>query len=494
MLTSTVGSSDYDMAGGARMAENINARGDLAAILEPFEQQHLLQFWDQLESEQRERLAGEILNIDFAQVRALARGDEQAPDWEALAARAEPPPAVHIDGSGGPFSPEQAQQRGEAALRNGEVGMVLVAGGQGTRLGFPHPKGMFPLGPLSERPLFQLLIDQLLARAARHQIRIPLFLMTSPATHDETVAYFAAHDRFGLAEEDLTIFCQGTMPAIDAATGKLLLAEHDRLFLSPDGHGGMVSAFARHGCLEHARQRGLKHLYYCQIDNPLAQVCDPTLLGYHLLADSDMTTQVVRKQAASERVGNVVSIDDQVRIIEYSDLPPAIAARSQSDGSLKLWAGNIAIHVFHLEFLAQMVENSAAMPFHLAHKSVPHMNDAGLQVTPEDANAIKFERFIFDLLPWARNAIVVEGNKAEVFAPVKNKDGSASDTPTTSRQAMIELHQAWLHEAGVAVDAGVTVEINPRFALDADELRSKLPPQTTVTKPTYFCSTTLDGK
>lgn len=469
------------------MEEKIDSRGQLAALLEPFEQQHLLQFWEQLAIEPRQRLAAHIRDLDFAQICALTHGDQQAPDWESLAARAEPPPAVLSDGSGSPFTRAQAQQRGEAALKNGEVGVVLVAGGQGTRLGFPHPKGLFPLGPLSQRPLFQILIDHLLARAERYGVRIPLYLMTSPATHDETVACFTAQDRFGLAKDDLVIFCQGTMPAVDANTGKLLLAEKDQLFLSPDGHGGMVSAFAQHGCLDHARQRGLKHLYYCQIDNPLAQVCDPTLIGYHLLADSDMTTQVVRKQVGSERVGNVVSIDNQVRIIEYSDLPPSIAERTQDDGSLKLWAGNIAIHVFNLDFLAQMVENSAAMPFHLAHKSVPFLSASGQKMRPETANAIKFERFIFDLLPWARNAIVVEGDKSKVFAPVKNKEGAASDTPTTSRQAMIQLHQQWLREAGVGVTADINVEINPRFALDADELRSKLSPSTTITQPTYFC-------
>ena len=475
------------------MVETTDSREALAALLEPCGQQHLLQFWDQLDSQQRARLTASIRDIDFEQLQSLTLGEHPTTDWEALAARADAPPAIPVDGIAKP-TVEDARECGAAALSQGKVGMVLVAGGQGTRLGFPHPKGMFPLGPVSKRPLFQLLIDQLLARGQRHGVRIPLYLMTSPATHDATVAYFHAHHRCGLAEDDLTIFCQGTMPAVDAATGKVLLAAPDQLFLSPDGHGGMPAAFAEHGCLTHARKRGIQQLYYCQIDNPLAQVCDPTLLGYHLLASSDMTTQVVRKQVASERVGNVVSIDDQIRIIEYSDLPPAMAERRRDDGSLTFWAGNIAIHVMQLEFLAQMTENRAALPFHHARKCVPYIDSTGQEVTPEAANAIKFERFIFDLLPWARHAIVVEGHKSDVFAPVKNQDGSPTDTPTSSRQAIIQLHQRWLREAGIDVDDGVAVEINPRFALDVDELRAKLPSTTSITQPTYFCQALLDGK
>ncbi len=137
---------------------------------------------------------------------------------------------------------QAARDRGERALRDGKIGAVLVAGGQGTRLGFDHPKGLFPIGPLSQAPLFQILFEKLLAVRRRYGVSIPLYIMTSPATHDETVAALDEHAQFGLPAEDVIVFCQGTMPAVDDQTGKLLLEERGSLFLSPDGHGGMLRA------------------------------------------------------------------------------------------------------------------------------------------------------------------------------------------------------------------------------------------------------------
>ncbi|MCR4412076.1 MAG: UTP--glucose-1-phosphate uridylyltransferase [Thermoguttaceae bacterium] len=192
--------------------------------LRPHGQEHLVAFWDCLDESQRRWLAAEIRGVDLALVTRLYRDPGRPDAMRDLADRASSPPAIRLGDRQKPFPPEAARRRGEEALRAGKVGAILVAGGQGTRLGFEHPKGMFPIGPVSNKSLFQLHVEKLLAAARRHGVRIPLYLMTSPATHDETVEYFAAHRRFGLPEDDLRVFCQGTMPAVDAATGRILLS------------------------------------------------------------------------------------------------------------------------------------------------------------------------------------------------------------------------------------------------------------------------------
>ncbi len=363
---------------------------------------------------------------------------------------------------------------------------LLVAGGQGSRLGFEHPKGTFPIGPVSGHSLFQILIERVLATARRYHASVPLLVMTSPATHAETVEYLKAHDRFGLPEDDLFIFCQGTMPAVDANSGKLLLASHDSLALAPDGHGGMLAALEKSGGLKFAQDRGIEQISYGQIDNPLVQICQSELIGYHLLAESEMTSQVVKKQNPLDRVGNVVMVDGKMQIIEYSDLPDDVAQQRESDGSLRLWAGSIAVHVFDVAFLRRIASHSDALPFHLARKKVEYIDQQRQLRTPEQPNALKFERFIFDLLPWARNPIVVEGSADEVFAPVKNADGSSSDTPTITRQAMIRLHTQWLQNAGVQVRDSAAVEISPLWALDEQQVaeRDDLPSE--IDEPTFL--------
>jgi UDP-N-acetylglucosamine/UDP-N-acetylgalactosamine diphosphorylase len=471
-----------------------DCRRELERQLAPIGQEHLLAFWDRLNGPQKERLAAQIETIDAELFRELeaefrqhqAAGGEERSKWASRAARAEPPPAMRLSGSGVPFTLDQARQAGAAALAAGKIGMILVAGGLGTRLGFDQPKGMLPLGPLSGRTLFQILIEQLRAVARRYGVAIPLYVMTSPATDEVTRQFLAEHRWFGLPADDARIFCQATMWAVDDRFERILLEAPDSLFLGPDGHGGMLSALVKSGCLADAQQRRIEHFFYGQIDNPLLQVCDELFLGSHLLAASEMTTQVGRKREALERVGNLVSVDGRVQVIEYSDLPESAARATNPDGSLKLWAGNMAVHTLDAAFLARSAAQKGALPFHYAKKKVRCLDANGQVVEPEKPNAIRFERFIFDLLPLAQRALVVEADPAEAFAPVKNSDEESTDNPRTAQAAMTALHRRWLREAGVNVADYVPVEINPLWAGTVEEIKARLRPGTTIDKATYF--------
>ena len=191
------------------------------------------------------------------------------------------------------------------------------------------------------------------------------------------------------------------------------------------------------------------------------------------------------KQSPTERVGNVVSIDCKTQIIEYSDLPKAVAEQRNADGSLKLWAGNIAVHVFEVAFLERMAKDAKSLPFHVARKAVPYVSTTGERCTPSEPNAIKFERFIFDLLPMARHAIIMEVDGRRVFAPVKNASGSATDSPETVRRQMSDLYREWLVAAGAKV-GDVTVEISPRVALDAADLAQIIDSGEVIDRDYYF--------
>lgn len=460
---------------------------ELATRLADFDQQHVLAHWDRLDEPGRRRLAAQLQQVDLQQLQELFRqATQKARPYTDVAARAGSPPAIRLHEAHRRFPADEAIARGESALRSGRVGAILVAGGQGTRLGFDHPKGMFPIGPVSGATLFQILVEKLLATARRYGQPVPLYLMTSPATHRETIRYFDRQQRFGLAEEDLFIFCQGTMPALDDRTGKLLLVDEDSLALSPDGHGGSVAALKNSGALADMRQRGIQTLYYFQVDNALAPVCEPAFLGYHLLAESEMTTLAVAKQAPGDRVGNIVEVDGRVQVIEYSDLPPAAAERRTPEGELVLWAGNTAIHAFDRDFVARMSESPERLPFHIAHKKVPHLTTDGRRVSPDQPNAYKFEKFIFDLLPEARNPLVIEADPAHAFAPLKNAPAAAADTEQHVHRAMLSLYRRWLEAAGARLADNAAVEISPIFALDAAELAKKIEPGRQFVADTYL--------
>lgn len=450
------------------------SKSTLVEILSPFEQTHLLHFWDELSEQEKSSLASQIQSIDWAQLQQLVSDREQAGHWEERSRRAEVPPAITRDDFCNPESYRRAYELGANAIREGKVGFILVAGGQGSRLGFDYPKGMFPIGPVSDRTLYQMMIEQVHARAQQFDATIPIYVMSSPPTHDDSERFLTENRWFGYPPQDIRLFCQGVMPAVDQQTGKALLAEKGRVFVSPDGHGGTLGALARTGCLADMESRGVEHVFYGQIDNPLLQVCHPALVGYHIQHQSEMTSQVVRKQSPLQKVGNVVSVDGVVQIIEYSDLPEDCARQTNPDGSLKLWAGSIAVHIFERKFLQQVSDSADGLPFHQANKKVAFVDLEGAEVRPESNNAIKFERFIFDLLPMAKNAIVCEVDAAEGFAAVKNAPPAETETADWVKQAISDLHRSWIEQAGGKVAPDAVVEISPFLALEAQMLNGNV--------------------
>jgi UDP-N-acetylglucosamine/UDP-N-acetylgalactosamine diphosphorylase len=376
------------------------------------------------------------------------------------------------------------EARGEQAFRDGEVAFLVVAGGQGTRLGFDHPKGMFPIGPLSKKPLFQIHAEKGLALRRRFGAAIPLLIMTSPATDAETRQFFAEHQNFGIPEDDVWTFCQGTMPAVDLATGQLLLEEPHRLCLSPNGHGGTITGLATSGLFDRLEARGIRTISYFQVDNPLTKLADYLFVGRHLAENAQVSSKVLPKTGPMERVGNFLLVDGRCAMIEYSDLPDDWANEKDDKGQLIFWAGNPAIHLFDVAFLRQAVHEADRLPWHLARKKVPHFDHAGNLITPTEPNALKFERFIFDVLPHAERWTVLPTPRHEEFAPVKNKDEEKVDCPATAQRMMCDLAAAWLRQAGVQVPPDVKLEISPLFAIDADELKTKRISR--IEKDTYF--------
>lgn len=445
---------------------------ELVAVLEQFGQSHLLRWWDELEVSERERLVSEIETVDFDRLKRLYDEKQEGTDGDRADRAQMPANLVTSEGPENAAEWAAARERGRGLLASGRVGVILVAGGQGTRLGFPHPKGMFPIGPVSGNTLFQFLAEQLLAVSSRAGVAIPYYIMTSDATHDETVKFFQENDFFGLGSERVTFFRQGNMPAVDAATGQILLAEKHAIAQSPDGHGGLLQALVTSGALAQMEVDGIELLYYHQVDNPTAIVADPAFLGFHAQFGSELSTKVVRKRDPSEKMGVLVDVDGATQIIEYSELTPEQSAREDADGNWIFWAGNTAIHIFDREFLARVARSDAGLPFHRARKNVPCVDETGVRCEPDDPadpNAIKFERFIFDALPMAENALVVETDRAREFNPVKNSEGN--DSPETARAALSRIGHEWLRRAGQDVAADAIVEISPLVALEADDVR-----------------------
>jgi len=248
--------------------------------------------------------------------------------------------------------------------------------------------------------------------------------------------------------------------------------------LSPDGHGGSLRALAKSGALTDMRKRGVEHLSYFQVDNPLVHCIDRLFLGLHDMTESEMSSKTIPKSDPLEKVGNFCIGDGVLQVIEYSDLPEELANQTNPDGSLKFNAGSIAIHALRVSFVERLnASGRLELPWHRAEKKVPYVDDSGNQIKPEKPNAVKLEQFVFDAIPLAKNAIVYETERAEEFSPVKNASGI--DSAATSRRDQIRRAARWLREAGVKVpdrgdgEPNATLEISPLFATTAQQLRSR---------------------
>ncbi len=447
---------------------------DLRQRLKDHGQEHLFQSLEALAEPERTNLCRELERIDLAELRAL-HGRREQKDALAERHRIAPLPRPSLD-----EEDNDLMDLGEDAIAEGRLAYLVVAGGQGTRLGFEHPKGMFPIGPISKKSLFQLHAEKVLALHRCYEVRIPLLVMTSPATDAETRLFFKRKNYFRLPPQDVWFFCQGTMPAVDLATGRLLLEEPHRLCLSPNGHGGTITGLLDSGLLDRLEELGVRAIYYFQVDNPLVHLADNLFVGRHFAAEAEVSSKVLPKTGPKEKVGNFALVDGRCAMIEYSDLPDEWAQETDEQGELKFWAGNPAIHLFDVAFLRKITSQADRLPWHLARKKVPHLAERD----PQSENALKFERFIFDVLPQAERWTILPTTREDEFAPVKNKDGV--DSPASAQAMMGAQAARWLRSAGVEVPEGLTVEISPLFALDALDLESvaeKIPP---ITRNTYL--------
>jgi UDP-N-acetylglucosamine/UDP-N-acetylgalactosamine diphosphorylase len=283
--------------------------------------------------------------------------------------------------------------------------------------------------------------------------------MTSRATDAATRALFAQEGCFGVPAADVRFFRQPSLPVLDAR-GRLLLAAPDRLAEAPCGHGSVMPALVAEGVLDEMEARGVEALFHYQVDNPLLPVGDPVLLGVQRLRRAEMTSKVVRRRSPDERMGTVVRAGGRLRVVEYSEIREPLRSARDAAGGLRFWAGSIGAHVYAPRLARRVAADAArALPFHAARKRVRALDPEGGDATPRRRDALKLERFVFDALPHARPAALVEARREEEYAPVKRPEGAES--PESARRALVALYRRWLEQAGVdAPPAGIMFEID----------------------------------
>lgn len=383
------------------------------------------------------------------------------------------PFSKHVGQASDKADREPSYKLGTEALGRSEVGALVLAGGQGTRLGFSGPKGMYSINLPRKCTLFQMIAERLLALrkiAAKNSgslndalPSIPFYIMTSPINHEQTIDFFEKHSYFGLPKDDVFVFKQGMLPCL-TDEGKIILEAAGKVAMAPDGNGGIYPSLVNSGAFADMENRKLKYLHVFSIDNALTKPADPTFIGYCMSKGADCGNKVVWKTSAHEKVGVIAENNGKSCVVEYSDISKEMAEAVDDKGKLQFGAGNICNHFYTIDFLKTKVFPELGNIYHIAKKKIPFYDEESKKtVNPESNNGLKLETFIFDIFPLSKTMAVLEVNRSEEFAPVKNAPGSASDSPDTARKYISDLAKKWVTKAGgrLVGDSEAICEVSP---------------------------------
>ena len=418
-------------------------------------QEDLAKHLESLSGEARTLLERDIASQNWEELKALHAEKSAANLADNVSADLKPMPfKIAVDDLRYDFWKET----GEILLGKGQVAAFLVAGGQGSRLGFDGPKGMFDIGLPSHKSLFQLQAERLRNLATQVGHPIPWCIMTSPLNHEATVNFFRDHNFFGMNREDIRFFEQGTICAL-TPEGKAVV-DNDRLALVPDGNGGCFRALAQSGTLAWLVERGVQYVFLYSVDNALCRICDPAFIGA-LASDGRAlsASKVVHKAGPNEKVGIFAFQNKKPGVVEYSDLPENYRDMTNPDGNLTFDGGNIAIHLFKVSGLRKL--QTSKLPWHTARKTV-----CGIE------KCWKFEQFLFDAFPLLGSMLPFGVVREEEFSPVKNAEGN--DSPKTARTMIGKLHREWLRKAHVKIAPNKLYEISPTISYAGEGLRQSI--------------------
>lgn len=322
-------------------------------------------------------------------------------------------------------------ETGLAAIRAGKVGAVLLGGGQGTRLGCEHAKGMVDIGITRELFIFECLMNNLKRVTDQAGAYVPLFIMTSAENHDETQAFFAEKNYFGYSREHIRFFRQEQLPTVDPE-GRLMLSAPGVISTAPNGNGGWYASMENTGMLSELRRSRIEWLNVFAVDNVLQAIADPCFIGAVIESGNVSGAKVVAKAAPDEKVGVLCLEDGRPSIVEYYEMTEEMRTLREPDGTLSYRFGVILNYLFRVDEL----ENTLAykMPLHKVFKKIRYMDENGNTVRPEEPNAYKFETLALDLVKLQKNCLAYEIEREKEFAPIKNKTGV--DSVETARELL----------------------------------------------------------
>lgn len=375
-------------------------------------QLHVLKYYEELSGTEKQHLLNQVAHIDWNLIEAIGHNED------AKKGAITPLDALEVDAINA--KKDYYSNIGLDAVKAGKIGAVLLAGGQGTRLGLDKPKGMVNVGLTKELYLFEMLIRNITDVTDAAGAYVPLYIMTSEKNNDDTIKFFEEHNYFGYPKDYIKFFIQEMVPAVDY-NGKLLMESKACLATSPNGNGGWYLSMQNCGILDDVHARGLEWINVFSVDNVLQRIADPVFVGVTLDSGCVSGAKVVRKAAPDERVGVLCLEDGKPSIIEYYEMTEDMANLRKENGDLVYNFGVTLNYLFRIDHLTATLDKH--MPLHIVEKKIPYIDDAGNYIRPEQPNGYKFETLVLDMIHLLDDCIPCEIVREQEFAPIKNATG-----------------------------------------------------------------------
>lgn len=439
----------------------------LVEILKPYAQEHLLKFWDDLNDSEKETLYNEIHHTDLEEITSHYNRVKSNTEEEVKEIDSAMKPIPHdLKGSFTDSTPEQLNDyelEGLKAISEGKVAVLLMAGGQGTRLGVNYPKGMYSVKLQSDKTLYHLQAERILRlqtlaaeKFPKSNGTIPWYIMTSEHTQKLTSDFFKENNYFGLDGSNIKYFEQYMLPCL-TSDGKLILDKKHKISKSPDGNGGLYKALFKRKILDDMLSRNIKYIHVYGVDNILVKVADPVFMGFCIQKNANCAAKVVKKTKPEEKVGVICKVNESFQVVEYSEISEVTRNLRDANGDLLYNAGSICNHFFNEKFLNDVCRlYEKDLKLHVALKKIPFINEEGERVTPEAVNGMKLEKFVFDVFPLSTNFAIWEVLRDEEFSPLKNSIEAKSETAKTCKEDLQALHARWLMKAGALFEESST--------------------------------------
>lgn len=412
-----------------------NKLEEVKAILKKYNQQHILNGYENLDENNREKLLEQILSIDFELINSLYANTKK----DNINNNDKIEPMEYLDKYKLNGQYKYYENIGKQAIKNGKLAAVTMAGGQGTRLGHNGPKGTFDIGLNSHKPLFELLCDSLKEEGEKYDVTIPWFIMTSRENNEQTIKFFEENKYFGYKKDkNIFFFMQGELPMIDTE-GKILIGEDGLIKQAADGHGGIYESLVKSGMTEKMKQLGVEWVFIGGVDNCLVKMVDPVLMGVAIDKEVTVACKSIVKANPHEKVGVFCKRNGKPGVIEYSEITNEMAEAVDENGELLYGESHILCNLFNIEAIERM--GSTPLPYHSAYKKAKYIDKDGNLVIPDSPNAYKFEAFLFDAFGEVDEMAILRVKREEEFAPVKNADDAGVDCPSTARKLYEEFYE-----------------------------------------------------